>query len=139
MPFIRSAFLSFTIWVLAALVNAGLAGTWLAFFSKQPDEWPGAYLLVFIFTLIFSIPAVFIFWLMVVSNWDSESLFKILLRTGFVVSGLSTLILLVVPVGVIHSDILFLAPCIVIATISAIIMHHSIIKSIASHKITDHA
>ena len=138
MTFFKSVFLSFTIWIVATLVNALLGGTWLTYFSEQPDYSPGAYLLLFICTLVFSIPAMFIFWVVLLSNWDSDNLFKILLRTGIVVAALSTLVLFFFPAGVIHSDMLFLAPCIVIATIFSIMVHHSIIKSIASNKITDH-
>ena len=139
MRFLKSVFLSFTIWIVATLVNALLGGTWLTYFSEQPDHWPGACLLLFICTLVFSIPAMLIFWVVLLSNLDSDNLFKILLRTGIIVAALSTLILFFFPAGVIHSDMLFLAPCIVIATISSIMLHHSIIKSFSSNFITVHA
>lgn len=139
MRFLKSIFLSFTIWIVATLVNALLGGTWLSCFSEQPDHWLVACLLLFICTLVFSIPAMLIFWVVLLSNLDSDNLFKILLRTGIIVAALSTLILFFFPAGVIHSDMLFLAPCIVIATISSIMVHHSIIKSFSSNNITGHA
>lgn len=135
MRFLKSSFLCVTIWVVSALLNSILSGTCLYLLESSLDPgWPGAYLIVFIFTLIFSVPAVFIFWLLLLVNWNEVLLFRIMLRTGLVLSLLSSLLLYMLPLRISVSQLLFLCVCILISSITSIMLHHSIIRSISINK-----
>jgi hypothetical protein len=134
MAFLKSIFLAFTIWVLAALLNALLGGSWLYFFSRGFTHWPAAFFLVFIFTLILAAPGIFIFWIVLLVKWNEGLLFRYLLKTGLVISALSTLILYILPIGGVEGQQLFLSLCIVIAAITSIMIHHHIIKSASTDK-----
>ncbi|MBC7886610.1 MAG: hypothetical protein H7Z13_01880 [Ferruginibacter sp.] len=134
MALIKSILLSFSHWVLTALLNALLSGGWLSFFSTECNPWPGAYLLVFICTLVFSIPGIFIFWIVLLVNWDEDLLFRSLLKTGCIVAALTSLLLFVLPVDSIKGQQLFLSCCMLVASGASIMIHHSIIKSITPCK-----
>ena len=136
MRFFKSIFTAFTIWVLAALLNALLSGSWVTFFSKEMFSWPGAFILVFIFTLIFSIPGMFIFWIVMLINWNEELLFRTLLKTGFIISALSSLWLYLLDDFGMKGQQLFLSLGIVISAIGSIMAHHSILKMIYTNKIS---
>ena len=132
MKLIKSIFAGFTVWVLTALLNAVLSSTVISFFSSEFNRWPSTFLLVFIFTLIFSIPGIFLFWITLLVNWNAEGLFRILLRLGFIVSGLSSLLIYALPMEMETGQLLLLSLCMVIATVTSIMLHHSILKSITA-------
>ncbi|MEO6731431.1 MAG: hypothetical protein ABIN01_09450 [Ferruginibacter sp.] len=81
-------------------------------------------------------PAVFVLWIVLLANWDEQTLFRSLLKTGFIVSILSSVVAYFLPFGVIKSERPLLSLCIVIAAISSIMMHHSMISSINKNKTT---
>lgn len=130
MKFLRTFFLCFTIWVLAALINTLLSGTMLLFFSIEFRSSISVFFLSLVFTLIFSIPAMFLFWLALIINWTHQHLFRILLRVGFITACLS-LPLLIKLLDEEISTVIWLSIFIIISAIGAIMFHHSIIKSIS--------
>lgn len=134
MKLIKSIFSSFTVWILTALLNAVLSGTVVSILSSESESWPSTVLLVFIFTLVFSIPGIFIFWIILLVNWEAEGLFRILLRLGFIVSILSSLLVYVLPMGMEKGQLLLLSLCMMTATITSIMVHHSILMSITKKK-----
>jgi hypothetical protein len=130
MMFIRSIYLSFTIWVLTVLLDALLYGTWLSLFSKEFSQWWEAFIAVVFFTLLFSIPGMFIFWMVLLVNWKQELLFRSLLKTIIIVSAVSSMLLYLLPLGVLRAQLIFLSRCIVIAAIVSTMIHHRKILSI---------
>ncbi len=136
--FIRSLVLCFTVWVLTALLNTALAGTWLCLFANEYNQFSGTYMMVLIFTLIFSVPGMFFFWIILLATWDNENLFRTLLKAGMVISSLSTMILFVLPHGLARHEIIPLSACIIIAAVASIMIHHFWIKSISTNKKTEH-
>jgi len=138
MELIKSIFSSFTIWVLTALLNAVLSGTVVSFSSSGFSYWPTAILVVFILTLIFSIPGIFLFWITLLVNWEAEGLFRILLRLGFIVSILSSLLIYVLPMDMEIGQLLLLSLCMVIATVTSIMLHHSIFNAITTKNKNEH-
>lgn len=128
MAFIRSIFFSFTIWLLAAMFNALLSGAWLNVFASYFNEGAGTFFLVFIFTLIFSIPGIFIFWIVLLANWDEVFLFRLLLKAGLIISVLSSLLLYKLHLDEVAGQQLFLSFSIVVSTISSIMIHHHRIR-----------
>lgn len=139
MIFIKSIFFCFTIWVLTALLNALLSGTFLCVFSNAFRHWPETFFEVFICTLFFSVPGIFILWILLLANWHQQQLFGLLLKASLIISALSSLLLGVFPFSLIKGQQLFLSLCIVSASIASIMMHHSIIKSISANKIENDA
>ena len=132
MKFIISIFSSFTIWVLSAMLNAILSGTVVWFFSGEFNYWPSAIILVFIFSLLFSVPGILLFWMILLVNWESEELFRILLKAGLIISSLSSLLVFILPVGMDKYKLLLLSLCIVITTTASIMLHHNILLSITA-------
>lgn len=137
--FIKLTIACFTIWVSTALLNALMGGTWLAVYSNEYNPWIQAFAIVFGCTLIFSVPAMFIFWIVLLSARHNLLLFRLLLKTGFIVSSLSSLLLFKLHVNEIEGQQFFLTLFIVISSISSIMLHHQIIKSILKNKNQDYA
>ena len=128
MRFFKSIFLCLTIWVLTALINTLLSGTMLLFFSFDFHLSYSVFLLVFFFTLIFSIPAMFIFWNVLMIYWNNKNLFLILLRVGFITSCLSVPLVIKLMDEPISTEI-WLSIFVIISAIGSIMFHHSIIRS----------
>ena len=134
MKIIRSIFLSFTVWVLAALFNAILSSTCLYFFMPDFQYWAGGIAVVFFLSLIFSVPGIIIFWIVILFNWDEDTLFRSLLKAGFIIAMASSLFLFTPIFKDFLKHPMILAPCILVATIGAIMLHHSTILSFFSKK-----
>lgn len=133
MRFIKSIFSTFTIWVLAALLNALLSATWLWLFSTEYNHWPVGFVLALVFTLFFSIPGMFVFWLVLLVNWGKTSLFQLLLKAGFIISLLSSLFLFLLNDAELERQQLFLSLSIVTSSIASIMIHFPIFKTILSN------
>ena len=127
MRFFKSIFLCLTIWVLTALINTLLSGTMLLFFSFDFHLSYSVFFLVFLFTLIFSIPAMFIFWNVLMIYWNNKNLFLILLRVGFITSCLSVPLVIELMDEPISTEI-WLSIFVIISAIGSIMFHHSIIR-----------
>jgi len=135
--FIKSVFICFTIWVLAALVNALLAGTCLFIFSHEFGFWPEAFFIVLVFTLLFSVPGAFIFWIVLLINRDEAILFRILLKTGIVLSALSSLLLFIPTFYKAVDQPFAVSFCCVTAAITSVMVHHKRIVSAFSHPVNN--
>ncbi|MEO6637788.1 MAG: hypothetical protein ABIN25_05905 [Ginsengibacter sp.] len=89
-PYIRITFITFTIWLLAALVNGLLCGIFLAITRHDLGAWAGYLSGIFFISLIFSIPGFFVFWItmmVVFAKWIRErALFRAALSTGFILA-----------------------------------------------------
>ena len=137
MRFFKSIFTTFTIWVLAALINALLSATWLWLFSNEYNHWPTGFALALVFTLLFSTPGIFIFWLLLLINWEKAMLFQTLLKAGFLISSFSSLILFLFEDTELEGQQLFLSLSIVISSTASIMMHFTIFKTFPSNKISN--
>ena len=127
MIFFKSIFLCLTIWVLTALINTLLSGTMLLFFSFDFHLSYSVFFLVFFFTLIFSIPAMFIFWNVLMIYWNNKNLFLILLRVGFITSCLSIPLVIKLLDEQMTTE-MWLSIFVIISAIGSIMFHHSIIR-----------
>lgn len=138
--FFQSVFLCITIWVLTALINTIIGGSYLLLTANDYYPWPGNYGLVFGFTLFFSVPAMFFFWIALLINWSDVNLFRFLLKAGFILSALFSTLLYFLPTDLPGSQVFVMTLCIVVASIASIMIHHLIIKSISNKQIKiDHA
>ena len=127
MRFFKSIFLCLTIWVLTALINTLLSGTMLLFFSFDFHLSYSVFFLVFFFTLIFSIPAMFIFWNVLMIYWNNKNLFLILLRVGFITSCLSIPLVIKLLDEQMTTE-MWLSIFVIISAIGSIMFHHLIIR-----------
>ncbi len=134
--FFQSIFLCITIWVLTALINTAIGGSYLLMASNANYPWPGNYPLVFGFTLFFSIPAMFFFWIALLANWSVDNLFRFMLKAGFILSALFSTLLYFLPTDLPKSQVFIMTICIVSASIASIMIHHSVIQSISNKQKT---
>ncbi len=137
MKFFKSIFSTFTIWVLAALLNALISATWMSLFATEFNRWPVWFFLSVVFTLFFSLPGVFIFWLVLLANWQKPLLFQTLLKVGFIISSLSSLFLFVLNDHEIEGQQFPLSLSIIISSIASIMIHFTILKNISLNKIAN--
>ena len=137
MKFIKTIIITFTTWVLNALINCLLSGTWLSFVSSKGE--PILYLLVFVATMVLSVPGYLMFWIVFLTNRNETQLFKTLLKTGMVIASLSSLILFKLPANEIKGQEIFVSICIIISTIASIMIHHTAIKSFDNNEKEIHA
>ncbi|MBC7510399.1 MAG: hypothetical protein H7320_16880 [Ferruginibacter sp.] len=137
----KTLFCTFTIWVLAALINATLSASCLLLKPGEFDNWAQSFGLSFFFTLLFSLPSVFIFWLLFLMNnkEDGQSLFQLLYRTGFVTAVFSAIFFAVSFYSMFKSYVFLLGFCIIVAAVTSIMCHHSLIAIIHKQKLHSHA
>ncbi|MDN3658966.1 hypothetical protein QWZ08_25205 [Ferruginibacter paludis] len=127
---------TFTIWVLTALINAVVSASLLAFSDSEFNRWVFAFSLAFFFTLIFSAPAVFIFFIFFATteNDDAGYLFRVLVITGFVTATISAAVFYAAFNSIFKSFTILLTLSIVCSTLSAIMLHHKfIVATCKSH------
>ena len=139
MKFIKTIIITFTTWVLNALINCLLSGTWLSFVSPKGEHGPALYLVVFVATMVLSVPGYLMFWIVFLTNRNEKQLFKTLLKTGMVIASLSSLILFKLPANEIKGQEIFVSICIIISTIASIMIHHTAIKSFDNNETEIHA
>jgi hypothetical protein len=137
--YLKSILHSFTVWVLAALSNAILSACCLSVAPNEFDHWGEAFILAFFFTLVFSIPAVFVFWVAYMTNKmvDGNSLFRVLLRTGFITAAISGILFFVSFKVMFKGFTFFLMLSIIVAAISSIMLHHNFIINNHKNKISN--
>ncbi len=119
----------FTIWVLTALLNAVLFTCCLRIFSPDRTELIAMFVISTVLTLVCSTPSVFVFWLVYLSSAknDGSSLFRLLLRAGFILALMpATLFLFCFP-DILDGKGTFLFCSILIATIMSVMLHHRFI------------
>ena len=126
---------TFTIWVLAALINALLSASCLFFTGHE--SWPGAFMLSLIFTLLFSCPGIFIFWVTFISTPknDAAYLFRRLLKCTIIAAAVSATGFAVLFHGEFANCIFLLGWSIVIAGIVAVLAHNGFIVAICKNNI----
>ena len=130
MKIIQTIIYSFTIWIVAALINGALSATLLSFTKTMFQSWPGAFVLALVFSLLFSAPGIFIFWIVFMANRDKERLFSVLLRTGVIASLASAVLFWSLLGNEFRGLYFFLGLFAVIAAIAAILIHHTSIVSL---------
>ncbi len=86
-PYIKITITTFTTWMLCAMINGLLSGTYMFFANHYFGEWPADILIIFFLSLFFSAPGFFIFWIVLLisfARWNEErALFRIALSAGF--------------------------------------------------------
>jgi cytochrome c biogenesis factor len=125
----KTCFFTFTIWLLAAFINGVLYATVFSLGKLVNTDAAESFFLATIFSLVFSIPAIFCFWIVFLTNSEKENLSAVLLKTAFIVSALSCLIVPILPSDVVNGHHVLLVLMIVIAALTSVLLHHPVIKS----------
>ncbi len=130
--FIKTVSASFTIWVAAALINGLLVAALSLFVNHDSGELGLTFGLVIVFSLLFSIPGIFIFWLFFIANYFQEGLFQLLLKTALFTSLFSALIFFGWVGRGFHSDNIWLIIFAVVAAVASVMIHHGSVRNIVN-------
>jgi hypothetical protein len=128
--YLKSTIHCFTIWVLAALINAILSATCLSVAPNEFSNWGEALILTFSFTLAFSIPAVFIFWIIYMTSRmvNGNALFRLLLCSGFIGAVVSSVLFFISFSDMFKNYTFFLALSIIVAAVGSVMLHYNVIS-----------
>lgn len=131
---------TFTIWVFAALTNALISASSLSlagYGSGWGESWTGMFMLTLIFTLLFSAPAIFIFWttFMCIPKNDAASLFRTLLKCTIIVASISAIVFSILFYNEFKNYTCFLGLSIIVAAILSVLAHHRFIVNTCKNNI----
>jgi hypothetical protein len=135
--FLNTSITSFTIWVAAALINAGLIVVF------QILVQPGSPALsqgipAFFITLALSIPGMFVFWLLYLIQYQRENLFQYLLRWAIGIAGTSAALFQFAAGQIFPASILILVFFAAVSATGALLLHMHKIHSINYKVKTNH-
>lgn len=127
-------FRTFTIWVMTALINAIISAACLYFSKGIFEDWPLAFVLAFVFTLLFSLPSLLVFFIIFIAaqKADGEALFRRLLGTGWIMAIISGVIFCTSFYSEFNEVTLLLGFSIFAATTTSILLHHRFIVAICN-------
>jgi hypothetical protein len=123
---------TFTTWVFAALTNAFISASCLSlagYGSGWGESWTGMFMLTLIFTLLFSTPAIFIFWItfMCTPKNDAAYLFHTLLKCTIIVATISAIVFCLLFYNEFKNYTSFLGLSVVVAGVLSVLAHHRFI------------
>ncbi len=124
--FVQATFISFTAWLLAAFINAILMAAGIFIFEHLNKHLGVFFVATFLYSLLFSIPGIFIFWVFFITNYYKEQLFQVLLKTALCTS-LGSCLLVITCFDIIN---FWLSIPVVIAAVAAVMAHHTTINNI---------
>lgn len=137
-PYLSITFRTFTIWVMASVINAFLSGIYLDICGNE--HLPIPYLIFFcgIVSLFFSVPGFFVFWiimLIAISRYIyGRALFRAALSAGLLLATVTA----VISSGLFKSassTASFVLPLfIILSAITSIMMHFNLFKKIGMGK-----
>jgi hypothetical protein len=127
--FIKSSFFTFTIWVVTALVNSLLYAVIFSLGNMVQDNFIETAGIVFFFSLLISVPAVFALWIVFLTSCQNELLTRILLRTVFILSLFTVVAIRLVPNGMQKGHWPLQAFIVMVSAIISVMLHHPFLKS----------
>ncbi|HEY5408676.1 MAG TPA: hypothetical protein VIJ92_16390 [Ginsengibacter sp.] len=133
-PYLKLTGRTFTIWLLASLINALLCGIFITLSNGMYFEFIGNILLVFICSLFFSAPGFFVFWVVLlfkISTYTTErALFRSALITGFILASITGLFGSKFFSSKFDNDSIIVAACVILSAMSSIMLHFKHFKKI---------
>jgi hypothetical protein len=127
--FLKISFFTFTIWILAAFINAVLFTLVFNISGLVINNVNETIILSFLFSLLFSVPAIFFLWIVFLASSGHRNLSSILLKTAFVLALLSCIFIPLVPGDVYEGHWFLLSFIIVTSSVSSVLLHHSFLKT----------
>lgn len=131
-PYLSITFRTFTIWVMAAVLNGSLSGIYLAIIEEQPDQVIAIGFICGLCSLFFSIPGFFVFWIVMLIAINAykyqRALFRMALSAGMIIALLTGTVSIHF-FKAFYSGEWFLFPLfILLSAISSIMMHFNLFK-----------
>lgn len=133
-PYLSITFRTFTIWIMAAVINGLLCGIYLSISGYMNDPVPVMIFLSGILSLFFAIPGFFIFWIIMLilinNNFYGRSLFRAALSTGIILSCCTIYFSFNLFRG---SEGFAISLFIILSAITSIMMHFNLFKKIVNN------
>ena len=123
--------LSFTIWIMAALFNAIGVEMLLFVMGKVNVDIIESLGIILLLSLLFSLPGIFLFWIIFISNYNSPRLYQKLLFSALLISSLNSAIVQYFFSGSIQVTSWLIVSVTVVATFFSLAMHHRSISKIS--------
>jgi hypothetical protein len=130
--FLKTCLFTFTIWMLAALINALLYAIIFNLGNIVHDDFHESFGMAFFFSLIFSAPGVFCLWIVFMINSGNPGLSKKVLRAVFILSLISCVFILVLPNDVYKGHWFLLSFIIIFSSLASVMLHHCFLHSFQS-------
>jgi hypothetical protein len=126
--FIKSSFFTFTIWIVTAMLNSLLYAVIFSLGNLVKDGFIETAGIVFFFSLLMSVSA----------NCQHEQLSRILLRTVFILTLFTVMVITLVPGGTQKGHWLLQSSIIVVSAIISVMLHHRFLKSFFHSQLSSH-
>jgi hypothetical protein len=123
-----TSMVSLSIWIVANLVYLLLSAICMVSIHASGDFWEGLGLIL-LFSSVFSLPGIVVFWLLFLFNCRSQNLFTILLITASVTSFSSVLLLLVIS-SIAPGQVAHLFVMAVLSSVTAVMLHRPAIMDV---------
>jgi len=133
--FIKTSFFTFTIWIATALVNSLLYAVIFYLGNIVKDNIVETAGMVFFFSLLFSVPAVFILWIVFLASCENAQLSRILLKTVLILSFLTCIVIALVPYGAQKGQWFLQVSIIMVSPVISVMLHHRFLRSFAQPKL----
>ena len=133
-PYLKLTGRTFTIWILASFINGVLCGIFITLSNAMYSDLIGNILLVSFFSLFFSAPGFFVFWLVLLFKMSIDTteraLFRAALITGFILSSITGLFGSGIYSSVFDYHSIVIATCVILSAMSSIMSHFKHFKKI---------
>lgn len=133
-PYLKITGRTFTIWIMASLINGLLCGISLSVINLNYTEIIPDSIVIFFISLFFSAPGVFIFWIVLlikIAGYITErALFRTALGTGFVLASATAAFCSKMFSDEFSNHSFVIAACIILSAMSSIMLHFNQIKKI---------
>ncbi len=133
-PYIKITAITFTTWILSSVINGLMCGIFIAIATHQFHKPAEFIIVIFFFSMLFSAPGFFIFWIILLIGFansiQQRALFRTALSAGFVLAAITAVIsskLIRQEFPSINYVIMFL---IILSAITSIMMHFKHFKKI---------
>ncbi len=133
-PYLKLTGRTFTIWILASIINGVLCGIFLTISNTKYFELIGNILLVCACSLFFSAPGFFVFWLVLlfkISTHTAErALFRSALITGLTLASITGLFCSNMYSSLFDYHSIVIVTCVIFSAMSSIMLHFKHFKKI---------
>lgn len=133
-PYLKLTGRTSTIWILASLINSLLLGSALSLGNNIYFEFAENVLPIFAFSLFFSAPEFFIFWIVLLTKistcTNGRALFRSALITGFILASATAFFGSKMFSSQFGNHFYMPAACIILSVMSSIMLHFKHFKKI---------
>jgi hypothetical protein len=133
-PYIKITVITFTTWLVFAIINGFLTGIFITITRHLPYDWALFIVIAFFISLLFSSPGFFIFWIILLISFanhiQQRTLFRHALSAGFVLSSIEAIACSNIFLEHFSSNKYILILLVIVSCITSIMMHFNYFKKI---------